>query len=101
MHLQLPFNYFPRAYQLDLWQAITSNEKKRALYVWHRRAGKDLLALNVIIYQAFFGNVGTYWHIFPSYAQGAKSVWQETNSEGRKYIDYIPQELIAKKMKKN
>jgi len=47
-----------------------------------------------------FEAVGTYWHIFPSYAQGAKSVWQETNSEGRKYIDYIPQELIAKKNEK-
>jgi len=85
---------------MDLWQAMIEDKKKRAIYVWHRRAGKDLLALNVIIYQALFGAVGTYWHIFPSYAQGAKSVWQETNSEGRKYIDYIPKQLIAKKNEK-
>jgi hypothetical protein len=75
-------------------------KKKRAIYVWHRRAGKDLLALNRILYGAMFEAVGTYWHIFPSYAQGAKSIWQETNSEGRKYIDYIPRELIAKKNEK-
>lgn len=101
MHLQIPFNYEPRPYQLDLWQAITENRKKRAVYVWHRRAGKDLLALNIIIYQAFFGNVGTYWHIFPSYAQGKKAIWQETDANGRKYLDYFPQELIARKNEKD
>ena len=96
----IPHNYTPRPYQLGLWSAMIDNKKKRAIYVWHRRAGKDLLALNRILYSAMFEAVGTYWHIFPSYAQGAKSVWQETNSEGRKYIDYIPQELIAKKNEK-
>lgn len=85
---------------MGLWYAMISDKKKRSIYVWHRRAGKDLLALNRILYSAMFEAVGTYWHIFPSYAQGAKSVWQETNSEGRKYIDYIPQELIAKKNEK-
>jgi phage terminase large subunit len=96
----IPHNYTPRPYQLGLWSAMIDDKKKRAIYVWHRRAGKDLLALNRILYSAMFEAVGTYWHIFPSYAQGAKSVWQETNSEGRKYIDYIPQELIAKKNEK-
>lgn len=85
---------------MDLWQAMIDDKKKRAIYVWHRRAGKDLLALNRILYAGLFEAVGTYWHIFPSYAQGAKSIWQETNSEGRKYIDYIPRELIAKKNEK-
>jgi hypothetical protein len=79
---------------------MIEHKKKRAIYVWHRRAGKDLLALNRILFSAMFEAVGTYWHIFPSYAQGAKSVWQETNSEGRKYIDYIPKSLIAKKNEK-
>ena len=96
----IPHNYTPRPYQLGLWNAMIDDKKKRAIYVWHRRAGKDLLALNRILFSAMFEAVGTYWHIFPSYAQGAKSVWQETNSEGRKYIDYIPQELIAKKNEK-
>jgi len=96
----IPHNYKPRPYQMGLWDAMINDKKKRAIYVWHRRAGKDLLALNRILYSAMFEAVGTYWHIFPSYAQGAKSVWQETNSEGRKYIDYIPQELIAKKNEK-
>lgn len=98
--ITIPHNYKPRPYQMGLWSAMIDDKKKRAIYVWHRRAGKDLLALNRILYSAMFEAVGTYWHIFPSYAQGAKSVWQETNSEGRKYIDYIPRELIAKRNEK-
>jgi phage terminase large subunit len=100
LEIQIPHNYTPRLYQLGLWNAMIIDKKKRVIYVWHRRAGKDLLALNRILYSAMFEAVGTYWHIFPSYAQGAKSVWQETNSEGRKYIDYIPKSLIAKKNEK-
>lgn len=100
LEIQIPHDYEPRVYQLGLWLAMIEHKKKRAIYVWHRRAGKDLLALNRILFSAMFEAVGTYWHIFPSYAQGAKSVWQETNSEGRKYIDYIPKSLIAKKNEK-
>ncbi len=85
---------------MGLWEAMIVRKIKRAIYVWHRRAGKDLEALNIIMHEAVFGAIGTYWHIFPSYAQGAKSIWQETNSKGRKYIDYIPKELIAKKNEK-
>ena len=99
--ITIPFNYTPRPYQIDLWQAITNNEKKRALYVWHRRAGKDLIALNIIMFQAVFNQVGTYWHIFPSYAQGKKAIWQETDASGRKYLDYFPDELIARKNEKD
>ena len=100
LEIQIPYNYTPRLYQLGVWNAMIIDKIKRAIYVWHRRAGKDLLALNRILFSAIFEAVGTYWHIFPSYAQGAKSVWQETNSEGRKYIDYIPKSLIAKKNEK-
>ena len=99
--ITIPFNYTPRPYQIDLWQAITKNEKKRALYVWHRRAGKDLIALNIIMFQAVFNQVGTYWHIFPSYAQGKKAIWQETDASGRKYLDYFPNKLIARKNEKD
>jgi hypothetical protein len=96
----IPYKYIPRPYQMGLWEAMIVRKIKRAIYVWHRRAGKDLEALNIIMHEAVFGAIGTYWHIFPSYAQGAKSIWQETNSKGRKYIDYIPKELIAKKNEK-
>ena len=74
-----PYNFHPRGYQLELWQALHNQyngaEKvpdaiRKFIYVWHRRAGKDLLALNWIISE-MVKNVGTYWHIFPEFSQGS------------------------------
>jgi hypothetical protein len=63
--------------------------------VWHRRAGKDLFDLNWLIREAC-RKVGTYWHIFPKFTQGRKAIWEETTTEGRKYIDFFPKQCIVK-----
>lgn len=94
MQIEIPHNLQLRNYQQELW--TKSFEKKRLIYIWHRRAGKDLFALNRLLYAMVFEQVGTYWHIFPTYAQGKKSIWQETDLSGRKYIDYFPKQLIKR-----
>ena len=96
MNITLPYNYQVRDYQTPLWDAVTIEGYKRAIYVWHRRAGKDLFGLNLIILYALAGTPGTYWHIFPTYNQGKKAIWSESDIEGRKYLDYIPKELIKR-----
>jgi len=93
--ISLPFNWSLRDYQKPLWKALLT--KKRAIYVWHRRAGKDILALNKIVCSAIFGHVGTYWHVFPNYSQGKKAIWQESTIDGRPYLDFIPKVLIKSK----
>ncbi len=40
--------------------------------VWHRRAGKDIVAENMLIAESF-RRPGTYWHVFPTYAQAKKA----------------------------
>lgn len=95
--IKLPYKYRLREYQRPLWNAIFKDGYNRAIYVWHRRAGKDLFGLNFIIHSAFFQTIGTYWHIFPTYNQGKKAIWTETDIKGRKYLDYIPKELIKSK----
>ena len=95
--IDIPYNYNRRDYQRGIWDALVSGDYKRAVYVWHRRAGKDLFGLNVIIRSAVFETPGTYWHIFPTYNQGKKAIWTETDIEGRKYLDYIPPQLIKSK----
>ena len=97
MKIVIPYNWQPREYQLPLWQAVTTEKKKRAIYVWHRRAGKDILGLNRLVVGALLEQVGTYWHIFPTYNQGKKAIWNESNIDGRPYLDYFPKELIASK----
>lgn len=97
VEIKLPYNWEARSYQTDLWKALFQDNYKRLIYVWHRRAGKDLFGLNVIIYHALTKTPGTYWHIFPTYKQGKKAIWDETDISGRKYLDYIPPQLIKKK----
>lgn len=94
MEINLPYNYTLRDYQAPLWNALIKERYKRAIYVWHRRAGKDLFGLNLIIFYALLGTPGTYWHIFPTYNQGKKAIWSESDINGNKYLDYIPKELI-------
>lgn len=94
--ITIPYLWQPRDYQLDLFKKLVFENYKRAIHIWHRRAGKDLFGLNILLFFAYYGKVGTYWHIFPKYSQGEKAVWQESTSDGRKYIDYIPKELIHK-----
>lgn len=72
------------------------NGGKRAVLVWHRRAGKDLNAFNWTI-TAMTQRKGLYWHVAPTYKQGRRIVWDGITSDENKFLDFIPKELIAKK----
>jgi len=94
--IEIPYNWQPRDYQLPLWKKLVNENYKRAVYIWHRRAGKDLFGFNFLVREAIMNTPGTYWHVFPFYKQGRKAIWNETDLQGRKYLDYIPRQLIKK-----
>lgn len=82
----LPNNWNPRHYQLPAWKALEGGVR-RALLLWHRRAGKDDVCLHWAATQAM-QRVGNYWHMLPEYAQARKSVWEAVNSHtGKRRID--------------
>lgn len=90
--IQIPNHWKPRDYQVPLWQYM-ENGGKRAVCVWHRRAGKDSVALNWTA-RAAFSRVGTYWHMLPTQRQGRRVVWEGLDREGRRMIDQaFPPEL--------
>jgi hypothetical protein len=95
MRIQIPYKYEPREYQLPLFEAFDEGIK-RGLICWHRRAGKDLTLLNVLLKGAI-RRVGTYYYLFPTYAQGKKILWKGMTKEGRRFLDYIPKQLIKTK----
>ncbi len=75
---------------------------KRGLAVWHRRAGKDDVALhwtavsaNDVGLKDSIGRVGNYWHMLPQASQARKAVWDAVNPHtGRKRIDEaFPREI--------
>lgn len=68
--------------------------KKRAFVIWHRRAGKDLCMFNYLISRAM-KDVGQYFYVFPTYSQGKKSLWENITNDGKRFLDYIPEELIG------
>jgi phage terminase large subunit len=82
----LPHNWNPRPYQLPAWKKLEAGIK-RALLVWHRRAGKDDVCLHWAATQAM-QRVGNYWHMLPQFAQARKSVWEAVNPHtGKRRID--------------
>lgn len=87
----IPYNWTPRGYQLPAWTALEQGAKRSCL-VWHRRAGKDLFALNWCVAQAFT-RVGRYWHVLPTLRQGREVVWEARTNEGRPFLDHIPDAL--------
>lgn len=88
----LPNGWVPRPYQLPLWSAL-ENGAKRAVAVWHRRAGKDSLGLNWTACCAM-QRPGVYWHLAPTQRQVRKIVWDNIDAAGRRMIDQaFPPEL--------
>jgi hypothetical protein len=93
--LTLPNEWDPRSYQLPAW-CYLQNGGKRAVLVWHRRAGKDSMTLNWTAVSAA-QRVGLYWHMAPTQRQVRKIVWDGIASSGVRFIEQaFPADLRAK-----
>lgn len=98
MQLNLPHNWTPRSYQKPIWQHMTHDfPGLRGIGVWHRKAGKDLLAMNLTCCKAV-QRPGLYWHIFPTYKQGRKIVWNGRTKEGIHFLDHFPSSIVDRKL---
>lgn len=83
----------PRPYQLPFFEAMDSGYK-RAVLIWHRRAGKEITCWNYMIREACCGRVGTYCYFFPTSRLGRRILWDGANKDGKRFIDYLPKELV-------
>lgn len=88
-----PNEWFPRPYQLKAWNALEEG-CKRAVFVWHRRSGKDDVALHWTACEAT-ETPGNYWYLLPQANQARKAIWDAVDPHtGRRRIDWVfPQEL--------
>jgi hypothetical protein len=86
----------PRDYQRRCWDALLKDNVKRAALCWHRRAGKDLLMLNIA--QVFMLERSCLvWHLLPQFNQARRVVWNGMTSEGNGFLDYFHPELIERR----
>lgn len=93
--IELPNGWAPRSYQRPLWDYLERGGK-RAIGIWHRRAGKDDVLLHRTAIAAF-ERPASYWTLLPEYAQARKALWAAVNPHtGKRRIDEaFPQELRA------
>jgi len=86
--LRLPYNYVPRPYQVQAFNMIERGYL-RGVFVWHRRAGKDKTAINLMA-KEMFRRVGAYYYIFPKYNQGRRILWDGMDRDGYPFMSHIP-----------
>lgn len=87
----------PRDYQQPYMMAMDAG-CKFAVWVMHRRGGKDRTALAQACKQAF-KRVGLYWHCLPTLKQGRKVVWDNITSEGKNLIRAtFPDQLVRRRL---
>jgi len=95
----IPHKFLCRPYQEATWEACLAG-KKRIVCCWHRGAGKDLFALNWIIYK-MMQKRGVYLHCFPNYSQARKALWNSNHrthdGETMGYLDHFPEEFVKSK----
>lgn len=92
VELEIPCNFSCRPYQRPFFKAMAGG-CKRAVLVWHRRAGKEKTCWNYMIMQAT-KKTGTYYYFFPTFAQGRKVLWDFIDKSGFRVLEHIPRELI-------
>lgn len=97
MRIDAVVNFEPREYQRRALHELQTCKKKRAVWVWHRRAGKDKTALAGHLIPEMSKRAGCYYHWFPTAALGRKVIWDGVDKDGFKTLDHFPPELIAKK----
>ena len=91
----MPHNgWWPRPHQIELWNYLVNEGGKRAMAVWHRRAGKDEVCLHATAL-AMIRRPGNYWHCLPEYAQSRKAIWDSVNPHtGKRRIDEAFPEVL-------
>jgi len=100
-NIQIPYNFTPRSYQLELFKALDGQQgkpetrKRRAILRWHRRAGKDKCCWCYLLKEAA-QNPGNYFYIFPTKTMSRQALWENIDKDGFKLINHMPKEFISR-----
>ena len=69
------------------------NGGKRAVWVAHRRCGKDVTCWEYLI-EAATEIVGTYYYCLPEFTHARRVIWEGMLNDGIRFIDLIPKALV-------
>lgn len=85
--IELPNDFTPRPYQERIMRYF-DNGGKRAVWIVHRRGGKDLTMLHQVCKMAHT-RLGVYWTVFPSFAQARKALWEGFTKDGKRIMENV------------
>lgn len=87
-----------RDYQKPVWNYMLQDKPGlRGVTVWPRRNGKDLVAVNILTAKAL-QRPGLYFYIAPFATQVRTIIWEGMDGTGTKFLDYIPKQLVKRKL---
>ena len=69
----------------------------RGVFVWPRRNGKDMESINILAAKAL-QRVGDYAYVAPFANQCRGIIWEGNAGTGMRFIDYIPREVVERKL---
>lgn len=81
-----------REYQKPLIRYMREGGK-RAVWVAHRRSGKDVTCWQYMI-EAAIQDKGTYYYCLPEFTHARRVIWEGMLNDGKRFLSLIPQELI-------
>lgn len=87
MKIVLPNEFVPRPYQARIMRYFDMGGRT-AFWNVHRRGGKDLTMLHQTCKMAH-RRKGVYWHIFPSFSQGRKAIWEGFRKDGKRIMENV------------
>lgn len=85
--VELPNDFTPREYQARIMRYFDRGGM-RAVWNVHRRGGKDLTMAHQTAKMAH-RRKGAYWHVFPTFAQARKAIWEGFTSEGKRILENV------------
>lgn len=91
--------YNPNVYEMDYdvfraWADIQNETRYNYAYIDKtRRYGFDLQSLNTCVKEAQI-RVGNYYHVFPTFVQGRRDLWENKTKDGVPFLNYIPDYLV-------
>lgn len=94
MEVTLPNGFTPRPYQ-KRYMRYFDRGGKRAVWIVHRRGGKDLTAMHQTCKMAH-QRKAAYWHVFPTAEQARKAIWEGFTKTGERIMEQVFPTAIRK-----
>lgn len=92
MRITLPNNFTPRPYQKKFMRYLDRGGK-RAVWVVHRRGGKDLTAMHQTC-KMMHQRRAAYWHVFPTATRARSAIWEGYTKDGQRIMEQVfPSEI--------